>query len=292
MLMKINNLFGQNKPLFSLEIFPPKTDAGYEKLKDTLQELSQLNPDFISCTYGAGGGNRDKTLEIVEYIQKECKIPALHHLTCVLHTKDELKEIIQEIANKGIQNILALRGDPPQDQPNWTPGPNNFAYSYKLCDFIKENFPNDFCLGVAGFPEGHIDTPTKELDIQYLKTKIDHGADFVMTQLFFDNTLYFDYVSRLKEIGVNSPVIPGILPITNYQSLINFCERCGATIPDQVHTIFQPIADDPKKVYEAGVQFCIDQCKELLDNGAPGIHFYALNKIEPVSTILKAVRQN
>lgn len=289
-MKKIADLLNEDRPSFSIELFPPKTEEGYTNLMANIKEMVSLNPDFFTCTYGAGGGNRDRTLDIVKHVQDKYNLPAMHHLTCVLHTKDEIKTILSNIKNAGIHEILALRGDPPQDNPDWKPGPENFSYSYELCAFIREQLGEDFGIGVAGFPEGHLLAPDKDLDATYLKSKVDNGAEFVITQLFFDNKDYFDYVQRLKDIGVNVPVVPGILPVTSYKGLIKFCNICGASVSDEIHRIFEPIADDKEKTLQAGIDFCIKQCQDLLANGAPGIHFYALNKVEPVKTILSALR--
>ncbi|MCR4338064.1 MAG: methylenetetrahydrofolate reductase [NAD(P)H] [Candidatus Omnitrophica bacterium] len=290
--MKIKNLFPKKSLTYSFEFFPPKTPESYQKLLSTIAQLAELKPDFMTCTYGAGGGSRDKTLEIVEHIQKQHHIPGVAHLTCVCHTKDEIKNILEEMKRHGIENILALRGDPPKDQPNWTPGPENFQYSSELCAFIRRHFGDHFGIAVAGFPEGHVLCRDRELDAKYLKTKMDSGADFVITQLFFDNQDYASYVSRLRRLGVTARVIPGILPITDYQGLIKFCNMCGATVTDGVKKIFEPIQADKEKVHEEGIQFAIRQCQELLKMGAPGFHFYCLNKYEPVTTILKEVRKS
>ncbi len=279
------------KTSISFELFPPKTEEGYQKLLATIEQLCALKPDFISCTYGAGGGSREKTLDIVEHIQTQWGIKAVAHLTCVLHTKDEILNILQEMKRRHIHQVLALRGDPPKEHPDWQPGPKNFKYSCELVSFIRQHFGSYFDIGVAGFPEGHLLAPNRDVDAQYLKSKIDAGADYVITQLFFNNQDYFDYRSRLKKLGVNKPVIPGILPITDYQALIKFCALCGASIPAQVHEIFKPIADNPEKMLEAGIHFAIQQCRQLLDKGAPGLHFYCLNKTHPVDVILKAVRE-
>jgi methylenetetrahydrofolate reductase (NADPH) len=280
----------KTKKTFSFELFPPKTEQGYQNLMVTIEKLVALNPDFISCTYGAGGGSRDKTLEIVEHIQKKHQTIGVAHLTCVLHTKEEIKNILGDMKNRGISNILALRGDPPADNPNWQPGSDNFKYSSELCAFTKQNFDGQFGIGVAGFPEGHVLCPDRDRDAQYLKIKIDSGADFVITQLFFDNKDYFSYVERLKKLGVQAPVIPGILSITDYVGLVNFCKRCGASIPDEVKRIFEPIQHDKEKTLQTGIDFAIKQCKELLKGGAPGIHFYSLNKTHPADVILAAIR--
>lgn len=289
--MKIKELFEKKEKTFSFEIFPPKTPEGDIKLiHETLKELSLLNPDFVSCTYGAAGGNKDKTLALVEHIQKAYDIPSMAHLTCISHTKQEIHEIVKKIKAKAIQNILALRGDPPRDNPDLVPGIDNYKHSSELVSFLRQEYKNEFCLGVAGFPERHPLSPTREFDIKYLKHKIDCGADFIIVQLFFDNQLYFDYVESVRNAGVTKRIIPGILPITSYDGLIKFCAACKATIPDEIHKIFAPIKDNPDKIIQAGINFAIKQCKELLNNGAPGIHFYTLNKVYPVKEILKAIR--
>ncbi len=289
--MKIKELFEKKEKTFSFEIFPPKTPEGDIKLiHETLKELSLLKPDFVSCTYGAAGGNKDKTLALVEHIQKAYDIPSMAHLTCISHTKDEIHEIVKKIKAKGIQNILALRGDPPRDNPDMVPGIDNYKHSSELITFLRHEYKDDFCLGVAGFPEMHPLSPTRESDIKYLKHKIDCGADFIITQLFFDNQIYFDYVKSVRSAGITKRIIPGILPITSYDGLIKFCNTCGATVPEKVHKIFAPIKDNSEQIVKAGIEFAIAQCKELLSNGAPGIHFYSLNKVQPLKDIISSVR--
>ena len=289
-MKKITELFQNKEKTFSLELYPPKTESGYQQLRVTINELAALTPDFFSCTYGAGGGSREKTFDIVEHIQERYQIPAVAHLTCVCHTKKEITEILTTIKHRGICNVLALRGDPPKDNPQWQPKSNNFHYSSELCHGIRNLFGQHFSIGVAGFPEGHVLCPNREKDAQFLKLKIDNGADYVITQLFFNNQDYYDYVTRLRTIGVTARIIPGILPITDYQSLLKFCALCGASIPEEVQKIFEPIAHDKERMLQAGIHFAIRQCRELLDNGAAGLHFYALNKLHPVAEILNAVR--
>src|SRR3989338_433493 len=279
----------QRASMISFELFPPKTPEGYEKLLTTIAQLCALKPDFISCTYGAGGGSRDKTLDIVEHIQKTHGVAAVAHLTCVLHTKDEIKAILQDMKRRGISRVLALRGDPPKENPDWKAGPDNFRYSSDLVAFIRAHFGKYFEIGVAGFPEGHALAPSRDADARYLKIKIDAGADYVITQLFFNNADYFDYVKRLEKLGVDQRVIPGILPITDYQALVRFCGSCGASIPDEVHQIFRPIAGDAQKTLAAGSGFFGKQCRGPLKGGAPGLHFYALNKAHPTDIILKEI---
>jgi methylenetetrahydrofolate reductase (NADPH) len=291
MILKIPEIFQKKERTYSFELFPPKTETGGQSLLKTITDLAQLSPDFISCTYGAGGGNREKTFDIVQHIQEKHHITGLAHLTCVLHTKDEILAILKDIRRRGVQNVLALRGDPPQGCPDWTPGLDNFQYSSELCAFIRKHFHHDFGIGVAGFPEGHLLCRNLDQDAGYLKTKVVNGADFVITQLFFNNQDYFSYVQRLRGLGIQVRIIPGILPITNYQSLLKFCDLCGATVTDEIQSLFQPIQDDLQATMDTGIHFCIRQCRELLAGGAPGLHFYTLNKIHPVDTVLTAVRR-
>lgn len=280
----------KKKKIYSFELFPPKTEEGYKKLLQTIAQLCQLKPDYISCTYGAGGGSRDKTFDIVQYIEEKHKTTAMAHLTCVLNTKEDIRKILEDVRGRGLTNILALRGDPPKDNPDWQPTQENFKYSSELVAFIRAQHKDYFGVAVAGFPEGHLLCRDRELDAKYLKVKIDSGADFVITQLFFNNQDYFDYVQRLKEIGVHAPVIPGILPITDYAALIRFCGLCGATVTEEIKKIFEPIQANPEATLQAGIDFAIRQCAELLKGGAPGLHFYCLNKLSPADKILSAVR--
>ena len=288
-MKKITELFQQKEKTFSFELFPPKTEQGFQKLIETIGAMARLAPDFISVTYGAGGGSRKKTLDLVEYIQEKHAVIGLAHLTCVCHTKEEIKTILTEMKNRGIRNVLALRGDPPKENLNWQPGPENFKFSCELCGLIRKDFQDDFTIGVAGFPEGHLLSPNREIDADYLKIKIESGADYVLTQLFFNNQDYFDYVRRLRKRQVTARIIPGIIPITDYQGIVNFCKVCGAGIPQEVHKIFAPLQNDKEATLRAGVDFAIKQCRELLAGGAPGVHFYTLNKVSPVDVILREI---
>lgn len=290
-MRKITDIFSDKERTYSFELFPPKTEAGFTKLQETIGALAALKPDFISCTYGAGGGSRDKTLDIVELIQTQHSTIGVAHLTCVLNTREQIGQILDEIKNRGITNVLALRGDPPKDQPGWQPGLENFRYSCELCTYIREKFADYFGIGVAGFPEGHILCPDRDQDAGFLKLKTDAGADFVITQLFFNNRDYFDYIDRLRSLGVQARVIPGIIPITDYNAIVKFCQVCGASIPQKIEAIFDPIKDDPQAVMQTGIETAIRQCRELLTGGAPGLHFYTLNKVHPTDVILAAVRK-
>lgn len=289
-MKRIRDLFLQQAKTYSFELFPPKTDKGFENLLKTIAQLCELKPDYISCTYGAGGGNREKTFDVVQHIEEHHHVIGMAHLTCVLNTKDDIRAIVEDIKSRGLRNILALRGDPPKDHPDWQPTEDNFKYSSELAAFIRATHGEYFGIAVAGFPEGHLLCPDRDKDAEFLKLKIDAGADFVITQLFFDNRDYFEYIERLRKIGVQVRVIPGILPITDYKALQRFCAVCGATVTDEVKKIFEPLQDDQDATLKAGTEFAIRQCQELLDGGAPGIHFYCLNKAHPTAEILAGVR--
>lgn len=286
----ITDIFARKEKSFSFEVFPVSTPEAYERLLKTLEALAALAPDFISCTYGAGGGNRERTLDVVEHIQKKHRIPAMAHLTCVGSSRKDIEGIFAEFEKRGIRSVLALRGDPPKGAADTAAPTGDFRYSSDLVAFIRKHFGSEAAIGVAGFPEKHLLAPDADSDARYLREKIKAGADFVITQLFFDNKKYFEYVERLRKLGVEKRVIPGILPVTDYEALKRFCERCGAGIPEEIHKIFGPLAGDPAKTVAAGIEFAVKQCKELLAGGAPGIHFYALNKPHPVDTIWKRLK--
>lgn len=286
-MKKLTDIFKNKSRTFSFEIFPPKTEKGLESLDGALSDLAKLPFDFVSVTYGAGGSSRDTTSALVCSIQQKYHFPTMHHFTCVLHTRSQVRSILDHLKASDVRTLLALRGDPPRDNPHWMPGTENFKYSSELVAFIRAEYGDYFSIGVAGFPEKHPLAISPAFDAEVLKKKIDAGGDFVMTQLFFDNALYFDYVKRLRALGVTARIIPGVLPITNYEGAVNFCKGCGASVPKRVHDIFAPIADDKEKTLEAGTRFAVEQCRELLAGGAPGIHFYTLNKVEPVRTILQ-----
>jgi methylenetetrahydrofolate reductase (NADPH) len=288
--MKITQVPAKKRPSFSLEVYPPKTAEGTAKLFQALEELVKLEPDFISVTYGAGGTTSKSTLEIAERIQHEFDISCVHHLTLVNQTVEQLASHIGRISEKGLKNILALRGDPPEDGGRWFEKiEGGLEYCYELIDLIKDTCDGCFSIGVAGFPECHADCPSESLDTEYLWLKISHGAQFVITQLFFSNESYGTYLKRTSERGINVPIIPGVLPITDYQRLLSFADSCGAYICDEVHRIFKPIADDVLETAKQGILYSISQCGDLLKRGAPGIHFYTLNRVEPVRTIWENV---
>ena len=289
MINKITDIFKEKEKTFSIEFFPPKSPEGVENLYKTAGELNEMGPDFISVTYGAGGSSRGATMEICVEIQNRFNVPVMHHLTCVGHSQSELRNILDTMKKNNIKNILALRGDEPRDIQDWKPAPDEFKYCYQLNNFIRDNYKDYFNIGVAGFPEGHVNCPDKETDTKYLKIKTDHGGEFVVTQLFFDNAVYSEYLERLSKAGVAVRVIPGVLPITSYEGLLKFCKICGTSITEEVHEIFKPLSGDNDAILEAGIDFAVRQCKDLLDRGAPGIHFFSLNKVEPTREIWKRI---
>ena len=287
MIKKITDIFSEKEKTFSFEFFPPKTPRGVSNLYVNIEELNKLGPDFVSVTYGAGGSSRGTTMDICKEIQARFDLAAMHHFTCVGHSQNELKDILDQMKSNNIKNVLALRGDQPKDVEKWETAPDGFEFCYQLNDLIRETYGDFFSIGVAGFPDGHINCPDKDTDTRYLKIKIDHGGEFVVTQLFFDNTVYSEYLDRLRGAGVNVRVIPGILPITSYEGLIKFCNICGTEVTQEVHEIFKPISNDEDATIKAGIEFAVRQCNDLLDRGSPGLHFFTLNKVEPVREIWK-----
>lgn len=291
MIRKIGDILKEKTRTYSFEFFPPRTDKGRAKLPEVAKVYAQeLGADWFSVTYGAGGSTRQATMEIVDELQQKFDVPVMHHFTCVGHSQEELRKILEEMKKKNICNVLALRGDAPEGQECWTPAEDGLKYCYQLIELIR-SYGDFFSIGVAGFPEGHVDCPDKETDSKHLKIKIDAGGEFVLTQLFFDNKDYFEYVERVKKAGVKVRILPGIIPITDYQTLLRFCGTCGATIPDKVHDIFKPLDGNKDALYKAGIDFAVKQCNELLAGGSPGLHFYSLNKIEPTREILSKINR-
>ena len=275
------------QPVISFEFFPPKTEEGDRALfEKTLPALFTLQPAYCSVTYGAGGSTREKTLGIVERIQREHGVPAMAHLTCVGSTKEQLRDVLEQARALGIKNILALRGDPPGGVGEWKPVPGGFEYSYQLVEFIRE--VGGFCIGTAGFPEGHIAcTEGRQVDWQRLKAKIDCGADFVITQLFFDNRDYFAMRDHLAKLGVTAPIFPGILPISSAAQIKRFTTICGSSIPQPLLEKLDQLGHDDAATAEFGIEYATRQCEELLRGGAPGLHLYTLNKAATATRILK-----
>jgi methylenetetrahydrofolate reductase (NADPH) len=286
--MRIAELLVQRRPVFSFEFFPPKTDEGRQTLERTLEVLRDDAPDYVSMTYGAGGATRSSTVELTKWIKQDLGIEAMAHLSCVGEPRERLVEILQQVEAAGVENVLALRGDPPRGETEWRPHPGGLHYSVELIRLIKERF--DFCVGAACFPEVHPDAADRDSDLGYARAKQDAGAGFLITQLFFDNELYFDFVEDARAAGITVPIVPGIMPITNYGQIKRFTEMCGASIPGELERELNGRADDPEAVAELGVAYATLQCSDLLARGAPGIHFYTLNRSPSTRAILAALR--
>jgi methylenetetrahydrofolate reductase (NADPH) len=286
--MRIDQALDETRPCFSFEFFPPKTDDGMKNLWKALSELRDDEPTYVSVTYGAGGSTRDRTIDITKRIKHDLGIEAMAHFTCVGATVDQLRSTLDEMRDAGIENVLALRGDPPQGQDEWTATEGGLSYSTELAGLISENY--DFAIGAACFPEVHIASPSLEQDLEVLKKKVAAGVTFVITQLFFENELYFEFVDKARAAGVEIPIIPGIMPITGYQQIKRITTMCGATIPEQLERELSVRKDDPQAVTDLGVAYATLQCAELLARGAPGIHFYTLNRSPATRAILAALR--
>jgi methylenetetrahydrofolate reductase (NADPH) len=285
--MRISQALATQRPFFSFEFFPPRTDEAQQHLLETARTLRDLRPAFVSVTYGAGGSTRARTVEVAKQIQQEVGINVMAHLTCVASTRADLRGVLNELEAAGIENVLALRGDPPKDSSVFETLPGGFAHANDLIAMLERNY--HFCIGAACYPEKHIEATSFDEDLYNVKRKVDAGAEFLITQLFFDNDRYFAFVERARSIGITVPILPGIMPITNFEQIQRFTAMCGATIPPKLIAELQLRRDEPKAVEELGVAFATLQCTDLLRRGAPGIHFYTLNKSPATRAIVSAL---
>jgi len=278
------------EPSFSFEFFPPRTDEGERNLGRALAELSRLDPTFVSVTYGAGGSTTEKrkTVDIVAHLKRDYGLEGMAHFTCVGATTDELRAVLDTMRDAGIENVLALRGDPLRGVTEWTATEGGLHYSRELIELIRDEY--EFVIGAACFPEVHVHAADAESDLRYLKEKVDAGARFLITQLFFSNRAYYDFVARAREIGIDVPIIPGIMPITDAGQIKRITGMCGAVIPNRLLRELELRGDQPGSVTELGVAYATLQCADLLANGAPGIHFYTLNRSPATRAILSALR--
>ena len=286
--MKIADKLAQSGHSFSFEFFPPKDDKSAEALLRAVERLRSLEPAYVSVTWGAGGSTHRKTLDVVQMAKSRFGLESMAHLTCVGASKANIDAVLDDIDARGIENVLALRGDPPQGDASFTPHPDGLAHADELVARIRSRW--GFSIGVAGYPEGHIESPSLEADLDHLKRKIDAGADFIVTQLFFDNDAFFRFVERVRAAGIEAPVLPGIMPITNVGQIKRFTELCGASIPQRLLDRIEPIAGDREAVIAAGIDYSTQQCRELLEQGAKGVHFYTLNLSRSTKTILENLR--
>jgi methylenetetrahydrofolate reductase (NADPH) len=287
--MRIDQILETTCPVFSFEFFPPKTDEGQRSLEGALAELRKDSPDYVSVTYGAAGSTRERTVEVTKWVKEDLGLEAMAHLSCVGEPVDRLREILDEISAAGIDNVLALRGDPPRGETDWKPHPDGLKSSVELIELIRSSY--DFCVGATCFPEVHPEAPDLDHDLRFLKRKVDAGATFLITQLFFDNEDYFRFVDSAREYGIGLPIIAGIMPITNFDQIKRFTTLCGAAIPTALYEQLEARnAEGQEAVAELGVAYATLQCADLLARGAPGIHFYTLNKSPATRAILSALR--
>ncbi|MFH1362177.1 MAG: methylenetetrahydrofolate reductase [NAD(P)H] [bacterium] len=283
--MKVCDSLKKGSPTLSFEFFPPKTAEQEAHLFEVLAKLKDFKPDFASVTCGALGSNVDKTLFWVKEIKEKFRIEPVAHLTCVAATRESMKKQLDELEAAGVNNVLALRGDPPQGEEEFVPPANGFAHACELVAFIKEQKP-DFCVGVAGYPEGHPETESLTKDIECLKLKIDVGADYVITQLFFDNKFFFDFIGRCKQQGISIPIIPGVMAITGVKQIKKLTQMCGAAIPQDLLQKLEAADGDKEGVKKIGVEQAIAQCQGLIKAKVSGLHFFVMNQSGPISAIL------
>ena len=288
--MRISEMHGRGKPVFSFEFFPPKSDEQVAPLLKTIAELkSALAPNFVSVTNGAGGSTRARTLQTVSRVQSELGITAMAHLTCAGVTQEDLCNEIGNLLGAGIENILALRGDPPKGEGSFKAVSGGFSHASDLIEYLDSNYQVD--IGAACYPEGHVESTNGDDDLRFTKLKVDSGALFLVTQLFFDTTEYFAFVERARNARIRVPIVPGIMPITNVAQVERFTKMCGAKIPAELAERLRSAEDDPAAVMAIGIEHAVLQCRALLEGGAPGLHFYTLNKSFATRSVLAAVRR-
>jgi methylenetetrahydrofolate reductase (NADPH) len=286
--MKILDKLSASRPSFSFEFFPPKDETGMEQLYETIADLRGYEPAYVSVTWGAGGSTQRLTIELVRRIKQKTGIETMAHLTCVGATRDQIGVWLDQLRDSSIDNLLPLRGDPPRGQTEFVKTDGGFAHASELVAFARERY--DFCLAAACYPEKHPEAPDAAADLAHLKRKVDAGADLLITQLFFDNADYVSFVERARAIGIDKPILAGIMPITNLSQVKRFTAMCGARIPAELLEQLEAAGSDADRVRAIGVEHAIGQCRELLASGAPGIHFYTLNRSPATKRILEALR--
>ncbi|MEX2381084.1 MAG: methylenetetrahydrofolate reductase [NAD(P)H] [Opitutales bacterium] len=277
--------------VLSVEFFPPKTEEGKDKFLDNANQIrSAFQPDFVSITYGAGGSTRERTVEYAKLLKNDIGFEVMPHLTCVGHSRDEIREILQRFSDEGFNNIMTLRGDPPRGETNFKPHPDGLRYASELVTFIRETFP-DFCLGVAGYPEMHTEATSPDEDIKNLKAKVDRGASFITTQVFFDNADYYRFVERCRSIGITVPIVPGILSIHALAPIKRFCAMCGSSIPQELEDKLLAAGEEGSAAEAVGIDWAFAQLEDLYKNGAPGFHLYCLNRARPAVEIARRIKE-
>jgi methylenetetrahydrofolate reductase (NADPH) len=287
--MDIRSLFSAGRFALSFELFPPKTEVGEQEMFGHVERLMAFRPDFITCTYGAGGSTRDKTLQIVEQVKRRFGCGTASHLTCVGSTVDELRGYLAEAATRGVDNIVALRGDPPKGESEFKPVAGGLSFANELVRLIRDEFPQ-FGMAVAGYPETHREAASPQADLENLKRKVESGGDVVVTQLFYQNDDFFRFRNACGKLGITAPLVPGILPVTNLAQIQRITALCGAQLPEKFVADLSAHKDDAVGQFAVGVEFAIKQVAELIDSGIPGIHFYVLNKSPATMAVLEAVK--
>lgn len=273
----ISGFFSRPRPLRSLEFFPPKDEGGLLALRESAEALRALAPDFVSVTYGAGGSTRERSAEVCALLRRDFGFVVMPHLTCVGHSRAELGAIVDRIHGEGYRNVMSLRGDPPKGAAGFTPAPDGLRHASELVGLLKSRHP-DFCLGVAGYPEKHPEAPSLEADLGHLRAKVDTGAAFVTTQLFFDNEVYYRFVERCRSAGIGVPIIPGLMPVLSLRQVQRFTQMCGASLPAKLVRRLEAAGEDPEAAESVGIDWALGQIRDLLARGAPGYHLYILNR--------------
>jgi methylenetetrahydrofolate reductase (NADPH) len=288
--MTIRDAYGPGRFGLSFELFPPKSAEGMTTLQLHLDELMKFRPSYVTCTFGAGGSTQDRTLEVVAGVRERYKLPVATHLTCVGLASAGIREYLTRAKSRGVENVVALRGDPPRGETAFKPVAGGFSYANELVAFIRQEFAS-LGVAVAGYPETHQEAPSAEVDLENLKRKVEAGADVVITQLFYNNDDFFRFRDRCRELGINVPIIPGLLPVTNLAQIQRIASLCGAKLPAKFVAALDKYADDAEGQFETGVRFATEQTQGLLAAGVPGIHFYVLNKSEAARRVLSALPQ-
>ena len=281
---------GATGPHISFEVFPPKTDAALESLRRLLPELIELGPSYMTVTYGALGSTRERTLEIAALIKREYRMESACHLTCVGSSRADIDRILDDIRHSGVENIVALRGDPPRGETAFVPPPDGYSHGNELVAHIRRRHGTDFGIAVAGYPEKHIESPDFDSDLRHFKNKMDAGADIAITQLFYDNDHFFSFVKAVRALGVNKPIIPGLLPVLSVKQVQRITSMCGSKIPATLQAELEAAGEDDDQAEEVGIRQCVAQATELLRRGVPGIHFYVLNKSRHMRRIMEQLR--
>lgn len=282
--MKLRDIYAEPGLKLSIEFFPPKTDAGVDQLMKEIEVLRTLNPSFCSVTYGAGGSTQGKTVDLVDTIHRDCGLEVMCHLTVVGQSKKTVRAVLAELKEREIENVIALRGDPPRGTTDWVPHPDGFKYSI---DLVREAYSHGcFSIAVAGFPETHPQATSPESDLRYLKEKVEAGADVIITQLFFDNEDFYQYAENVRALGIRVPVVPGVLPILSSEQTTRFASLCSAKIPGRLDRLLKRVENDKEGAVQLGIDYATEQCEQLIAFGVPGIHFYSLNKSRSVKAIL------